>query len=127
MTPKLFMVIAGETSGDILAAELVAELRAGIQRLPTYTNDLQPLEADLAPRFFGAGGPRMAAAGVELAFDMTTLSVVGLLEVVKKYGAFKQRFDALFRLAVERQPNAIICVDFSGFNRRFAHAVKQYV
>ncbi len=34
--------------------------------LPTYQNHVQPLAADLAPSFFGAGGPRMAEAGVEL-------------------------------------------------------------
>jgi lipid-A-disaccharide synthase len=127
MTPKRFMVIAGETSGDMLAAELVKELRAGIQQLPTYSNDLQPLEADLAPRFFGAGGPRMAEAGVELAFDMTSHAVVGLSEVLKKYSKFKHFFDQLLQLAREREPHAIICVDFSGFNRRFAHAIKKYV
>ncbi|MDB6019920.1 MAG: Lipid-A-disaccharide synthase [Pedosphaera sp.] len=127
MTPKRFMVIAGEASGDMLAAELVRELRAGIQRQPTYTNDLQPLQADLAPRFFGAGGPCMAAAGVELAFDMTSHAVVGLVEVIKRYGKFKRLFDELFQMAVDREPHVIICVDFSGFNRRFAHAIKKYV
>jgi lipid-A-disaccharide synthase len=33
----------------------------------------------------------------------------------------------LYTLALERQPDVIICVDFSGFNRRFAHVVKQHV
>ena len=102
-------------------------LRAAIQRRVHLFHDLQPLRADLAPRFFGAGGPRMAAAGVDLAFDLTAHSVVGLFEVLKKYPEFRRLFHQLFRLAVERQPHAIICVDFSGFNRRFAHAIKQYV
>ena len=62
MTPKRIMIIAGETSGDMLAAELVKELRAVMLRTDTYTPDHQPLQSDLAPRFFGAGGPRMAAA-----------------------------------------------------------------
>ena len=127
MTPKRFMLIAGEASGDMLAAELVRELRAGIDRRNTYTADLQPLAADLAPRFFGAGGPRMAAAGVELAFDMTQHSVIGLSDVLKNYFKFKRLFDQLFTLATQREPHAIICVDFSGFNRRFAAAIKKYV
>ena len=127
MTPKRFMLIAGEASGDMLAAELVKELRAGIQQRPTYTTDLQPLSADLAPRFFGAGGPGMAAAGVELAFDLTQHSVVGLTDVLKNYRKFKRLFDQLFKLATEREPHAIICIDFSGFNRRFAAAIKKYV
>jgi lipid-A-disaccharide synthase len=68
----------------------------------------------------------MAAAGVELAFDMTAHSVIGLWEALKSLGKFRGLFHRLYQLALERQPDAIICVDFSGFNRRFAHAIKTY-
>lgn len=122
------MLIAGEASGDLLAAELVQALReelAGAEAAPTA--DYQPLRASLEPRFFGAGGPRMAAAGVELAFDMTEHSVIGLSEAMANYLKFRRLFGQLYRLALEREPDAIICVDFSGFNRRFAHAIKNYV
>jgi len=121
------MLIAGETSGDMLAAELVRALRqeeADAEAVPTA--DYQPLHTSLEPRFFGAGGPHMAAAGVDLAFDMTEHSVVGITEVLKHYLKFRRLFHQLFELALERQPDVIICVDFSGFNRRFAHAIKQY-
>lgn len=122
------MVIAGEASGDLLAAELVQSLRRELAEAKAQpTTDLQPLAAGLEPRFFGAGGPRMAAAGVDLAFDMTAHSVIGLSEAVKHYLTFRRLFYKLFRLALERQPDVIICVDFSGFNRRFAHAIKQHV
>ncbi|MCX6893307.1 MAG: lipid-A-disaccharide synthase [Verrucomicrobia bacterium] len=128
MKPRSFMVIAGEASGDLLAAELVQALRREYAEAKAQpTADLQPLTAGLEPRFFGAGGPRMAAAGVDLAFDMTAHSVIGLSEAVKHYLTFRRLFYKLFRLALERQPDAIICVDFSGFNRRFAHAIKQHV
>ncbi len=123
------MLIAGEASGDLLAAELVEALNArfeGTESPPT--DDVQPVHnTGLAPRFFGAGGPRMKAAGVELAFDMTEHSVIGLSDALKNYFKFKRLFNQLFKLALERQPDAIICVDFSGFNRRFAHAIKKYV
>jgi len=128
MKPTTFMLIAGEASGDLLAAELVKALQASFLEAESYlTDDVQPLRTALAPRFFGAGGPRMAAAGVELAFDMTQHAVIGLSDVLKKYSEFRQLFNQLLKLAIERQPDVIICVDFSGFNRRFAHAVKQYV
>jgi lipid-A-disaccharide synthase len=128
MKPKLFMVIAGEPSGDLLAAELVKALRAELNQAQTQpSKDLQPLHANLEPRFFGAGGPRMAEAGVELAFDMTAHAVVGLIEVLKNYGKFRKLFDQLLQLALDREPDAIICVDFSGFNRRFAHAIAKRV
>jgi lipid-A-disaccharide synthase len=127
MTPKRIMMIAGETSGDMLAADLVTALRARVMESYRYSEDLQPLDADLAPRFFGAGGPRMAAAGVELAIEMTSHAVTGLWEVVANYRKFKRIFDKLFQLAIDREPHAIICVDFSGFNRRFATAIKKHV
>ncbi|HWF18105.1 MAG TPA: lipid-A-disaccharide synthase [Verrucomicrobiae bacterium] len=127
MTPKRFMIIAGEASGDVLAAELVKELRDQMFRRYQYSSDLQPLYADLAPRFFGAGGPCMAKADVELAFDLTEHSVTGLWDVLKNYFKFRRLFNQLLAMAREREPHIIICVDFSGFNRRFAAAIKNYV
>jgi len=122
------MLIAGEASGDMLAAELVQALRQEFtDAVAIPTTDFQPLYTSLEPRFFGAGGLRMAAAGVELAFDMTAHSIIGLSDVLKNYFKFRRLFRQLFRLALERQPDAIICVDFSGFNRRFAREIKDYV
>lgn len=105
------MLVAGDPSGDVLASELVTALArsAGNRTL----------------RFFGAGGPRMAQAGVELAEDMTRHAVIGLAEAVTRYRTFRRLFDRLVRLAIERQPDVIVCVDFAGFNRRFAHAVRR--
>jgi lipid-A-disaccharide synthase len=128
MRPKSFMLIAGEASGDLLAAELVQALRrefAQAREIPTA--DVQPLTTSLEPRFFGAGGPRMAAAGVELAFDLTAHSVIGLSDAVKRYFTFRAIFQALLDLARRREPDAVICVDFSWFNMRFAHAIQRYV
>src|SRR5690242_3076627 len=121
------MLIAGEASGDWLAAELVQALREEFARAAAVpTQDYQPLYTSLEPRFFGAGGSRMAAAGVDLDFDLTQHSVVGLSDVVKNYLKFRRFFRRLYELALEREPDVIICVDFSGFNRRFAHAVRNY-
>jgi lipid-A-disaccharide synthase len=103
------MIIAGEASGDLLSAELMKALA------------VQPEAAGAI--FFGAGGPKMAEVGVELAFDMTQHAVVGLWEVLKNYAKFRRLFNRLLKLAFERRPDVIICVDFSGFNRRFARAV----
>jgi lipid-A-disaccharide synthase len=117
MTGKRFLLIAGETSGDLLAAELVAAIRRA------ESSRAVPFPA----QFFGAGGPQMQAAGVDVVVDMTRHSVIGLWEAVRKLGDFKRLFDSLLRLACERQPDVILCVDFSGFNRRFAHAVRGHV
>jgi lipid-A-disaccharide synthase len=126
MTPKRFMLVAGEPSGDTLAAELVAELRAANLRHSTYSANVQPLEADLAPRFFGAGGPRMAAAGVELAFDMMQQSVIGL-PGLRDYLRFRSRLHQLADLACDREPHAIILVDFQLFNSSLAAAIMKRV
>jgi lipid-A-disaccharide synthase len=128
MKPKTIMLIAGEPSGDMLGAELVRELRKCLpEREPVASNDAQPLEAGIAPRFFGAGGPLMAAAGVELAVEMTRHSVIGLVGVLIGLPGFKRRFRQLYELAMEKRPDAIVCIDFAGFNRRFAAAVASYV
>ncbi len=128
MKPKTFILIAGEASGDLLAAELVGALRQRVVEVDSVPpEDVQPLRTGLAPVFFGAGGPRMAAAGVDLAFDLTQHSVIGFSDVLKKYFEFRRLFHHLFHLALERQPDAIIGVDFGGFNSRFLHAIRHYV
>lgn len=115
-TMPSFMLIAGEPSGDLIAAELVTALK----QEPAS----QPQSAARVPLFFGAGGAKMASTGVELAFDMTEHAVVGLVEVLKNYGKFKQLFDQLITLALDRRPDVIVCVDFSGFNRRFVRKLR---
>jgi len=122
------MLIAGEASGDLLAAELVTALRDKVLEVESApTDDVQPLRTALTPRFFGAGGPRMAAAGVELAFDLTQHSVIGISDVLKNVLKFRRLFNQLLKLAIERKPDAIIGVDYGGFNLRFGHAIRQYV
>jgi len=111
MKPKTFMLIAGEASGDLLAAELVSALRG---QLP----DAQ---------FFGAGGAKMSAAGVELAFDLTQHSVIGITDVLKNLLKFRRLFNQLLALAIERKPDVVIGIDFGGFNLRFGQAIKKYV
>ena len=122
------MLIAGEASGDLLAAELVGALREKVLAgLMDTSADAQPLRTALAPRFFGAGGPRMADAGVELAFDLTQHSVIGLAEVLKEYPKFRRLFRQLIQIAIERQPDVIIGVDYGGFNLRFGRAIMRFV
>lgn len=92
------------------AAHLVAELK---KRDPTLT-------------FSGLGGSQMRENGVELYLDMTALAVVGFFEVLKYYGRIKKAFDLILEKAVERQPLAVILVDYPGFNLRLAKALKAH-
>lgn len=109
MTPKTFMLIAGEASGDLLASELVMALRS------------QWPEA----RFIGAGGLKMKLAGVRLAFDLTQYSVIGVSDVLKNLSEYRRLFNQLLELAIKHKPDAVIGVDYGGFNLRFGHAVKR--
>lgn len=106
-----FMIIAGEASGDTLGAELVKAL----QRIPKCGR----------AEFFGAGGPKLAAAGVELAFDLAAHAVVGIWEALKNYGKFKGFFEHLLKLALERKPDVVILIDYPGFNLRFVKALRE--
>ncbi len=101
------MFLAGEASGDAHAAPVVAALR------------------DKGVEVFGAGGPKMKAAGMELLVDLTEHAVVGLVEVLKNYATFKRIFDRLVAEAERRRPAAVVLVDFPGFNLRFARQMKQ--
>ena len=109
--PKSFMLIAGEASGDTLGAELVKALRA------------EPGGDSFV--FFGAGGPKLAAAGAEISLDLAAHAVVGIVEVLKNYSKFKGFFDQLLALALEKKPDYVILIDYPGFNLRFAKALRQ--
>jgi lipid-A-disaccharide synthase len=126
--PLRIMLVAGEASGDALAADLVGALRRGLmEQWGQPTNDLQPRFTGVAPEFFGAGGPGMAAAGVELVADTTVHAVVGLSEVVRELGTYWRLFRRLLALAVTRQPDLILLVDSSGFNLRLAASLRRRV
>ncbi len=103
------MFIAGEASGDAHAAKLIEALRA---QAPEVT-------------IFGAGGAKMQAAGMELMVDLTEHAVVGLVEVLKNYGMFRRIFWDLVEEAEKRKPDAVVLVDFPGFNLRFAAQMKK--
>ncbi len=110
MNSRTCLIIAGEASGDTLAAELVQALR----RITDW-------------RFIGAGGPKMQAAGVDLSLDLTAHAVVGIWEVLKHYPELRQLFNQLIDLALRELPDVIILVDYPGFNLRYVAAIKKLV
>jgi lipid-A-disaccharide synthase len=106
---QTILLVAGETSGDTHGAELIRALR----------------EQRPALRFIGTGGARMAAAGQEQLFDLTEHAVVGLVEVAKHYPKLKGLFNQLLALANTAQPQAIVLIDFPGFNLRLAARLRK--
>ena len=109
MSKPRIMFMVGEASGETLAMELLEAMR----------EENGSLEA------FGAGGPQMKKAGVDVAIDLTEHAVVGIWEAICNYGKFKRFFNKLLDLAMERRPDAIICVDNPGFNLRFVRAIRE--
>ncbi|ATB48975.1 lipid-A-disaccharide synthase [Corallococcus macrosporus] len=107
-TPPRILVVAGEASGDTHAAELVAALRA---RRPDLT-------------FFGMGGARLAAQGVEQLFDAREVSVMGITEVLPRIPRILQILKGLAQAAADRRPDVAILVDIPDFNLRLAKKLK---
>ena len=108
MVPQKILVSAGEASGDLYAASLVGELR---RRLPG---------AD----FFGCAGARMRAAGVRQVVDAASLSVVGLVEVVKHIPRIYMEFRRMVAAARRERPDLAILTDSPDFHLRLAPHLK---
>jgi lipid-A-disaccharide synthase len=92
--------VAGEVSGDMLAARLMAGLRP---RLPEI-------------HFHGIGGPRMLEQGLVSDVPMDTLTVRGLLPVLLRYRELKGIQDRLRDRLILERPSAFIGADYPGFN-----------
>lgn len=97
-------IIAGEASGDDYGARLAESLRA---RRPGV-------------RLRGMGGGKMAAAGVELLIDSSELGVVGIFEALRHLPVFIGLFRQLVRQAAAERPQAVVLIDYPGFNLRLA-------
>ncbi|MEH6433896.1 lipid-A-disaccharide synthase [Massilia sp. DD77] len=93
-------LVAGEASGDMLAARLLAGLRP---QLPNA-------------RFQGIGGPRMIEQGMESSVPMETLTVRGLFEVIPRYRELKRIQNTLRDRLLADPPAAFIGADYPGFN-----------
>nr|WP_202427560.1 lipid-A-disaccharide synthase [Duganella margarita] len=93
-------LVAGEPSGDMLAARLLSGLRP---HLPDA-------------RFHGIGGPQMMAQGFESHWPMDQLTVRGLLPVLLRYRELKGIQSALRDQLLADRPAAFIGADYPGFN-----------
>jgi lipid-A-disaccharide synthase len=107
---KKIFILAGEVSGDTHGAGL---MRA-----------LQDLHGDI--EFSGFCGPQMKQAGGAKMVDwVEQAGVLGLWEVLKMYGWFKQKMSEALALVAAEKPDAIILIDYPGFNLRFAKALRE--
>ena len=106
---KKIIVIAGEPSGDLQASLLISKLK----------------ELDRTIKVFAVGGEYLRKAGAEIIHDIKDLSLLGLFDVLKKIGKFKELMRLILNKIDEIKPEAIIFVDFSGFNLRLARKINK--
>ncbi|HEX8491821.1 MAG TPA: lipid-A-disaccharide synthase [Pyrinomonadaceae bacterium] len=110
MTEQIrLMIVAGEPSGDAHAAALVRALRRDAPQTKF--------------EFFGATGAAMREVGVESVVRSDDLAIMGIVEVARVLPKFWRAYQVLQRAANERQPDAVILVDWPEFNLRLARAL----
>ncbi len=105
-----FFLSAGEPSGDLHGGNLIRQLR-----------QLHP-----HAEFVGFGGPKMQSAGALLLFDLTALAVMffdGLLANLRQFRRLLRQADDYF---AKNQVDAVILIDFPGFNWWVARAAKKH-
>ena len=101
---KKLMIVAGEVSGDQHAARLVRDLRAA-------RGDVE---------ITGIGGEALRREGVRTLYDVRDMAVVGFLEVVSRLAFFRRVFRQMTERLESDRPDALLLVDYPGFNLRLA-------
>ena len=102
-------IVAGEASGDLHASEVVRELK----------------ELDPSLEMFGIGGDKLAREGMQLLHHANELGMVGLFNVLRHLPMFRRIFRELMERIENERPDAVLLVDYPGFNLRVARRSKE--
>ena len=105
----LVFLIAGEPSGDVLGARLMAALR-------------QQTAGGIA--FAGIGGPAMTAEGLQSLFPMDELSLIGIVEVLPHLVGLARRLSQTVAAIRRMRPRAVVTIDAPGFCLRVASRLR---
>ncbi|MGB2601357.1 MAG: lipid-A-disaccharide synthase [Candidatus Omnitrophota bacterium] len=106
---KNILIIAGEASGDVRGSELLREL------VPLLSGT----------HFWGVGGNRMEEEGVELIEHIRDLSMVGIVEILKKLPQIRAHYNNITSQVIKRKPELAILIDYPGFNLKIAKFLKK--
>lgn len=102
------MLIAGEASGDLHAANFVKALKK-------HNRDLE---------LYGIAGPMMRNQGVKAIHDASELAVMGLIEPLLQYRRLFGVLDHMRELLRQDPPDLLVLTDYPGFNLRLAETAK---
>src|SRR5436305_9951785 len=102
-------IVAGEASGDLHAAEVLRELK----------------RLDPAIETFGIGGDLLAREGMRLVHHAREMGIVGFFNVLRHLRMFRRIFDETFADIAREKPDAVLLVDYPGFNLRMARRCKE--
>ena len=103
------MLSAGEASGDLHGANLAEALKA----------------VDPQVELIGMGGEQMRKAGVRIVYDIKNLGVIGIGEIIKKIPFFYKLRTFLVNTMKEEKPDALVCIDYPGFNMKLIEKAKE--
>jgi lipid-A-disaccharide synthase len=109
MNNPIIFISAGESSGDMHGAGVVAELK---RRYP---------DAEM----FGIGGDRMEAAGLELLENARRMSFMGFAEVARHLPFIAAVRTHVLAEIVKRRPNILILIDYPGFHFSLLRKLKR--
>ncbi len=101
-------IVAGEASGDMLASQLMAEIKISHPEI----------------KFVGIGGPKMQSVGMEVLFPMEKLAVRGYVEVLRHYREIVGIRRKLRDYFLSHRPRMFIAVDAPDFNLDLELALK---
>ena len=104
-----YYIIAGEASGDLHASNLVAEIK----------------KKDKKAEFRGCGGDLMKAQGVDILKHYRTMAYMGFVEVAVNLRKILRNISQCKKDILDYQPDAVILVDYPGFNFRIADFAHQ--
>jgi lipid-A-disaccharide synthase len=103
------VIIAGELSGETHGARLITELHS--------------LEPDL--QISGIGGDKMIDAGMQTLYHIREMAFLGLGEIIRHLPFILRVYRRLLSHIKEIRPDAVILIDYPGFNLKVARAVKK--
>ncbi len=103
------MIIAGEASGDLHGASLIKEMK----------------NSDTNVEIYGIGGDKMIEAGMIAEYHIKKMAFLGFVEVIRHIPFIKKVQNHLLKIVKEKNIDAVVLIDYPGFNLSIAKKFKK--